>query len=432
MVIDNMKEMLKLLEPVLNATSDAICIHNRQGEKIFSNKAYDIMMRRSKNEVICDSSDIFKDNQVIGTVAVYHDISEVNRLKRELDKVNQKLRKSQGKYTFQDIIGKDPALRHMIKIARGAAATPATIMIRGESGTGKEIVAHAIHNSSGRRHENFVKVNCTSLPEELIESELFGYSEGAFTGARRGGKKGLFQEAHRGTLFLDEIGDISLRMQMKLLRVLQEKEIMPVGSTDVIRVDVRIICATNKNLEELVEKGGFRDDLYYRLNVFPLFIPPLRDRPDDIGDISRYLINHYNELYGRNVQEVEPAAIELLTEQKWKGNVRELENVLSRTMINMEESGSVLRRSHLLATFGIGRDPGPAAPAQRGGGTRDPAPIVVRLHEVMEAAERRCILDALERNGGNKNTAAYELGIPLRTLYYKCGKLGLNGVAGKE
>ncbi|HWQ78162.1 MAG TPA: sigma 54-interacting transcriptional regulator [Anaerovoracaceae bacterium] len=427
MAIDNMKEMLKLLEPVLDATSDAICIHNRQGEKIFSNKAYENMIRRSKNEVICDSSEIIWDKQAIGTVEVYHDISEVNRLKRELDKVNQKLRKSQGKYTFQDIIGKDPDLQHMIRIARGAAATPATIMIRGESGTGKEIVAHAIHNSSSRRYENFVKVNCTSLPEELIESELFGYCDGAFTGARRGGKKGLFQEAHRGTLFLDEIGDISLRMQMKLLRVLQEKEIMPVGSTEVVKVDVRIICATNKNLEEMVEKREFRDDLYYRLNVFPLFIPPLRDRPDDIEDISWYLINHYNELYGRNVQEIEPAAIEILTEQKWKGNVRELENVLSRTMINMGEGEAVLKRSHLLATFGfgIGRNPAAAVPPQRSGGERGSASIAVRLSEALEEAERGCILSALDRTGGNKNSAAYELGIPLRTLYYKCNKLGL-------
>lgn len=423
MTRDNLKEMLKLLEPVLDATSDAICIHNRQNEKIFSNKAYDNMIRRAKNEVVSDSSEILWDDQMVGTVAVYHDISEVNRLKRELDKVNQKLRKSQGKYTFQDIIGKDPDLQRMIRIARGAAATPATIMIRGESGTGKEIVAHAIHNCSGRRYENFVKVNCTSLPEELIESELFGYTDGAFTGARRGGKKGLFQEANRGTIFLDEIGDISLRMQMKLLRVLQEKEIMPVGSTNVIKVDVRIICATNKNLEELIEKGAFREDLYYRLNVFPLYIPPLRNRLGDIGEIARYLINRYNEQYGRNVQEIEAAAIELLMKQKWRGNVRELENVLSRTMINMEESETVLKRAHLLATFDSGQKPGTAS--QMTQGDEGTPSAVIRLNEALEETERRCILSALKRNGGNKNNAAYELGIPLRTLYYKCSKLGL-------
>jgi transcriptional regulator with PAS, ATPase and Fis domain len=317
----------------------------------------------------------------------------------------------------------------MIRIAGGAAATPATIMIRGESGTGKEIVAHAIHNSSNRRYENFVKVNCTSLPEELIESELFGYEGGAFTGALRGGKKGLFREAHRGTLFLDEIGDISLRMQMKLLRVLQEKEIMPVGAADVIKVDVRVICATNKNLEEMIDDGRFREDLYYRLNVFPLFIPPLRERLEDIGDISRYLVNRYNELYNRNVRETEAAAIEILMGQKWKGNVRELENVLSRTMINMEEDETILKRSHLLATLGAdadaGRNPAKAGLSQRVRDEVIPASVAVRLSEALEEAEKDCISAALERNDGNKTGAAYELGVSLRTLYYKCNKLGL-------
>ena len=162
--------------------------------------------------------------------------------------------------------------------------TPATIMIRGESGIGKEIMANAIHNTSKRRNEKFVKINCSSIPEELLESELFGYKEGALTGARRGGKKGLFQEADGGTLFLDEIGDISPKMQVKILRTLQEREIMPVGSTEAVPVDVRIISATNKNLEEMVSDGQFREDLYYRLNVFPLFIPPLRQRKNDMKD----------------------------------------------------------------------------------------------------------------------------------------------------
>ena len=162
--------------------------------------------------------------------------------------------------------------------------TPATIMIRGESGIGKEIMANAIHNTSKRRNEKFVKINCSSIPEELLESELFGYKEGAFTGARRGGKKGLFQEADGGTLFLDEIGDISPKMQVKILRTLQEREIMPVGSTEAVPVDVRIISATNKNLEEMVSDGQFREDLYYRLNVFPLSIPPLRQRKNDMKD----------------------------------------------------------------------------------------------------------------------------------------------------
>ena len=242
------------------------------------------MRKRGNVEFVSDRKNIGVENYEIGMVTVYHDISEINRLKKELDRVNQKLRKAEVKYTFKDIIGKNPDLLKVIETAKVAAMTPATIMIRGESGTGKEIMANAIHNTSKRRNEKFVKINCSSIPEELLESELFGYKEGALTGARRGGKKGLFQEADGGTLFLDEIGDISPKMQVKILRTLQEREIMPVGSTEAVPVDVRIISATNKNLEEMVSDGQFREDLHYRLNVFPLFIPPLRQRKNDMKD----------------------------------------------------------------------------------------------------------------------------------------------------
>lgn len=425
MAIKNIKEMLKILKPVLEATTDAICIYDSNGDEIFSNKVYNNMMRRAKKEVVSDRSNILYEGKVMGSVVVSHDISEVNRLKKELDKVNQKLRKVQGKYTFEDIIGNNPELLHTIKIAKGAAATPATIIIRGESGTGKEIFAHAIHNSSNRRHENFIKVNCTSLSEELIESELFGYCDGAFTGARRGGKRGLFQEAHNGTLFLDEIGDVSLRMQVKLLRVLQEKEIMPVGSTKTIKVDVRIICATNKKLEEMVEKKDFREDLYYRLNVFPLYIPPLRERLQDIEKISRYLLNQYNELYCRKVQEIEPAVIELLMKQTWKGNVRELENILSRIMINMNEEEMVLKKTHLISTFEDVHGYELSDCSYESGTKKEYPSLVIKLNDALKDTEKNCIRLAIERNAGNKNNAAYELGIPLRTLYYKCNKLGL-------
>ena len=216
-------ELLKMIEsarPVLDAANDAMTITDINGSMLYKNEAYRRMMKRGSTEFVSDRRDI-RDcktlsgnstasnwGESIGNVTIYHDVSEVNRLKRELDRVNQKLRKAEVKYTFKDIIGKNPELLKVIETAKVAAMTPATILIRGESGTGKEIMANAIHNTSKRRNEKFVKINCSSIPEELLESELFGYKEGAFTGARRGGKKGLFQEADGGTLFLDEIGDV--------------------------------------------------------------------------------------------------------------------------------------------------------------------------------------------------------------------------------
>lgn len=420
MLYNSIQDILTIVQPILEVTSDAICILNLNNEKIFSNKAYELMIRRSKKEVVSDSSKIYKNNNLIGTVVVYHDISEINRLKKELDKVNQRLRKVESKYTFKDIVGKNPKLLHTIKIAKGAALTPATIMIRGESGTGKEIFAHAIHNSSTRRHQKFVKVNCSSIPENLLESELFGYKDGAFTGAMRGGKKGLFQEAHRGTLFLDEVGDVSPRMQVKILRVLQEKEIMPIGSTENIKVDVRIICATNKHLEEMVDEGKFREDLYYRLNVFPIFIPPLRKRLEDIKDISLYLINKYNEIYNRNVNEIEESAVDLLKSQTWRGNVRELENFLSRIMINMDERDVIIKSKHVSDIF---QEMNISVDSRKNNLSLHNKKI--KLKDILNEVEEKCIKDAIERNNGDKNKAAFELDIPLRTLYYRCKKLNL-------
>ena len=243
---NDVKDILEEVKPVLKATSDAICVMDKYGNTIYENPLYEIMLKRGNLEIVADSKDKYVDGKKAGRVIVYHDISEVNRLRRELDRLNQKLRKVEAKYSFKDIIGENEKMLEAINVARTAAMTPATIMLRGESGTGKEIFANAIHNTSPRRNEKFVKINCSSIPDELLESELFGYKEGAFTGAQRGGKKGLFQEADRGSLFLDEIGDVSPRMQVKILRALQEKEIMPVGSTESIPIDVRIICATNK------------------------------------------------------------------------------------------------------------------------------------------------------------------------------------------
>lgn len=414
----SLEQKIEELLPIIKTMPDAICIVDNHGEQVYSNDKYEIMLKRSSAETVSDASDITINGLIEGKVIVYHDISEVNRLRRELDILRQKLRKVETKYTFRDIIGSDEEMVRIINIARTAAITPATILLRGESGTGKEIFANAIHNASPRRNEKFVKINCASIPEDLLESELFGYREGAFTGALRGGRKGLFQDADHGTLFLDEVGDVSSRMQVKLLRALQEKEVLPVGSTDPIAVDVRIICATNKPLEEMVESGTFREDLYYRLNVFPLFIPPLRERLGDIGAISAYLINQYNEFYQRSVISIEPDAVELLKTKDWPGNVRELENVLSRAFINLPQDAQSLTYGDIASALGVGY-----RKSRKSDSVMNKIPT--ELGPAVEMTERACISSALSACDGDKNTAAVMLGIPVRTLYYKCKKLGL-------
>ena len=418
---NDVKEILEEVKPVLKATSDAICVLDKYGNTIYENPLYEIMLKRGNLEIVADSKDIYVDGKKAGKVIVYHDISEVNRLRRELDRLNQKLRKVEAKYSFKDIIGENENLLEAINVARTAAMTPATIMLRGESGTGKEIFANAIHNTSPRRNEKFVKINCSSIPDELLESELFGYKEGAFTGAQRGGKKGLFQEADRGSLFLDEIGDVSPRMQVKILRALQEKEIMPVGSTESIPIDVRIICATNKPLEKMIEDGEFREDLYYRLNVFPIKIPPLRERKDDIEAISMYLLNQYNDYYGRKVTSIDKDAVKLLKKGDWPGNVRELQNVLSRALINLSGDEEVLTAEDIEASIN-GED---ARPKKRRGDNSIPESIPTELNAAVEYVETTVIKRAIEQAGGDKNKAAVILGVPLRTLYYKCKKLGI-------
>lgn len=433
-------ELLKMIEsarPVLDATNDAMTITDINGSILYKNEAYRRMMKRGSTEFVSDRRDIrdcktlsgnstaSNRGESIGNVTIYHDVSEVNRLKRELDRVNQKLRKAEVKYTFKDIIGKNPELLKVIETAKVAAMTPATILIRGESGTGKEIMANAIHNTSKRRNEKFVKINCSSIPEELLESELFGYKEGAFTGARRGGKKGLFQEADGGTLFLDEIGDVSPKMQVKLLRSLQEREIMPVGSTETIPVDVRVISATNKNLEEMVEDGEFREDLYYRLNVFPLYIPPLRKRKEDMEAIVLYLLNKYDSFYDRQVTSVDQQAVELLQKKDWPGNIRELENVISRALINLDVQAQNLSVEDIAEALGGKEIRRKQTNADSEENEMNLELLPQNLSDALKIVERQLIEKTLTKADGDKNRAAAELQVPLRTLYYKCKTLGI-------
>jgi DNA-binding NtrC family response regulator len=327
-------------------------------------------------------------------------ILEKNQLRRENRDLKQRLI---NRYSIDNIIGGSGAMQGVFEMVDKVARSETTVLIRGESGTGKELVAKAIHHMSSRKDEPFLAVNCGALPENLLESELFGYEKGAFTGADRQ-KIGLFQVADRGTIFLDEIGEIAPSVQVKLLRVLQSKEIVRLGGTETISTHSRAIAATNKNLEECVREGSFREDLYYRINVFPIFLPPLRERKEDIPE----LVAHFLADHDRPPDFIDHHSIKLLMRYTWPGNVRELENVIERALILAGDTPITIDDlpSHI-----------------RGEGE---IPIGEKIDEILtlDEMERRMIRQALARTEGNKTKAARLLGITRRQLYSKIERLG--------
>lgn len=369
-----------------------------------------------KKEVAVNVAPIIVDGQLKGSVGIIHDMSEIRELTTELQRAKERIRTLEAKYNFDDIVGRSEEMLIAIEQARIAAKTPATVLLRGESGTGKELFAHAIHNESGRKYNHFIRVNCAAISESLLESELFGYEEGAFSGAKRGGKKGYFEEANNGSIFLDEIGELSLSTQAKLLRVLQEREIIRVGGTKPISIQVRIIAATNKNLEQEVRKGNFREDLFYRLNRIPIYIPPLRSRLEDIPLLCDHLIKKINHDYGRNVEGITNEAAELLKRYAWPGNVRELENILGRAIIFMDYSENRIDREHL-SKLGYN--------FQKNQEQDHPNEASLPLYTLVENFEKRIISHILHKHRGNKTKTAKELGVSIRTLYYKMEKYGL-------
>jgi len=458
--ITNLNEVYSLLEAIINATQDAISVVDQNGLGVMINPAYikitglsekdvigkpatvDIAEGESihmqvlktrkpikgalmkvgpaRKEVLVNAAPIIVNGELRGSVGVIHDMSEITKLSNELKNAKNIIRSLEAKYTFEDIIGSDPLLLSAIDKAKKAAEIPITVLLRGESGTGKEIFAHAIHNESERKFRKFIKVNCSAIPETLLESELFGYEEGAFTGAKKGGKKGFFEEAEGGTIFLDEIGEIPHSTQTKLLRVLQEKEIVRVGGTKSISIDVRIIAATNADLEGAIESGRFRADLYYRLNVLPITIPPLRLRKGDIYDLSIFFIKKFNQQYGRNVRDITQQAVSRLKEYNWPGNVRELDNFIGRAIINMKASDTVIQENHLPKLEGAS-DAGDNPDARmKGRGS-----ISMTLDSVVEKAEKEHIAKVMKECGNNKTKAAKNLNISLRSLYYKLERYGL-------
>ena len=363
---------------------------------------------------------IKKEGRVIAVYGqvMFKDVKDLGKLANKLSLLESKVKLYEQelinlrstRYSMDSIIGKSQAIHHLKKEAFNASINNLPVLITGESGTGKELFAQAIHHASQRKIYPFVRINCAAIPKDMLESELFGYEKGAFTGARTTGKPGKFELAHRGTIFLDEIGDLPIEMQPKLLRVLEEGEFERIGGTSLIHSNFRVIAATNQNLDRMLKTKGFRSDLYYRLNVINLNIPPLRERKGDIMDLARYLLNKIGPELGAQRIGLSSGAQSCLKHYEWPGNVRELSNVLERSLSTLE--GDLIRSSNL-----------PYYLRHQSEQRLRENPQGIR--EVQSMAEREAILRALQRTHNNKSRAARSLGIHRTLLYKKMKKHGI-------
>ncbi|OGQ04116.1 MAG: Fis family transcriptional regulator [Deltaproteobacteria bacterium RIFCSPLOWO2_12_FULL_44_12] len=343
---------------------------------------------------------------------------------KELRSENKALRKQlHEKYRFDSIIGKSDAIQSVFELVEKVADTDSTILILGESGTGKELIAKAIHYNSRRKDKPLVTVNCAAIPEELLETELFGHMKGSFTGAIAT-KEGRFKAANGGTIFLDEIGDMSPKLQVKLLRVLQERKYEPVGSTQTEEVDVRILAATNQNLEEAVKKGRFREDLYYRLHVIPIQVPALRERMEDIPLLSSHFIQKYNKESNKEVSGVSDKARQIFSHYPWPGNIRELENLMESLVI-LKSKGEIEEKDLPEKIRGY-------KTAHKGNTQVNIPDTGLSLRHALSAFENELILKALQKTGWNKNKAATLLKLNRTTLVEKIKKKGLEKVIAKH
>jgi len=349
---------------------------------------------------------------VVAAMVARHviNLEKIHFEKKQLREENRRLKRElENKYRINNIVGNSNKMREVFQMITQVCRSNATVLIRGESGTGKELVANSIHYGSHRATYPFVKMNCAALPANLIESELFGHEKGAFTGAIRQ-KLGKFELAHKGTIFLDEIGSITPDVQVSLLRVLQEKELERVGGHKTIKIDVRVIAATNKNLEQAVEEDTFRGDLYYRLNVFPIYIPPLRERKTDILLLADHFLEKYAAENQKDIRRFSTPAIDMLMAYHWPGNVRELENCIERAVLLCEEG--VIHAYHLPPTLQTGKE-------------SDTLPKF-GLEESVSNLEREIIIDALKNTRGNMTLAAKMMKTTVRKINYKAKKLGIH------
>jgi len=382
-------------------------------------------------EVVACRYPLFRNGEIVGALGriLFRDVREVTLLANQLTSLMGRESKAAPavskhcdfNYDVNSIVGNSKAMRELKATLLRVAKRGSSVLLIGESGTGKELLAHSIHAASPRRYGPFIKVNCAAIPEHLLESELFGYADGAFTGARKGGQVGKFELAHGGTLFLDEISDMSVTMQAKLLRVLQEKEVTPLGSEATRKFDVRVVAATNVNMEKLVGEGKFRHDLYYRLNIVSVLVPPLRQRVEDLFVIVEHFLDTFNREFGLKVKGLAPEAWEVLQRYSFPGNIRELRNIIE-SAFNVVQ-GAQIRRGDLpdYLLQAVARIPTQpldllAAAGLEGGGGNLP------LSTILETVEKYLIEEAIERAGGNKNDAANLLGISRPGIYKKLQK----------
>ena len=379
--------------------TDCALRHTIQTGTPVVNKTAFIVDTDGKRIPISVSTALLRDEHgtVVGGAETFRDLSLIEELRKEIT----------GRFQVGDIFSRSTAMRGVLEVLPRIAESESTILIHGETGTGKELVARAIHGLSARRDGPFVAVNCGALPDTLLESELFGYKAGAFTGANKD-KPGRFALANRGTLFLDEIGEVSPALQVRLLRVLQEKQYEPLGATRTEEANVRVVAATNHNLAALVESGAFRQDLYYRINVMKLHLPPLRDRRDDIPLLVEHFVSVFNAVQNKRVTGVSSDVMGVLAAHDYPGNVRELQNIVEHAFVLCHEGQIELE--HL---------PGEIVPISSRTGRRR------RMRDVVTAVEAQMIREALERNDGNRLAAARELGMHKSTLFRKVKVLGI-------
>jgi len=464
--LEIIKELNRTLDTVLNIINDGIVVVDRDGvvslvnrvmadylntdvqslvgrhiTEVLKNSRLHIVARTGipelseimsigDDQLIVSRLPVIRNGSPVGAVGkiIFPHREEIKELVRKFNSLQNKLsyyeeelkKASREIFNVSNIIAESPGMIRVINEAKKVSRGSSTVLITGESGTGKEIIARAIHTYSDRQRNPFIMINCAAIPENLLESELFGYAPGAFTGADRNGKPGRFELADKGTIFLDEIGDMSLNLQAKLLRVLQERSFERLGSTKTITVDVRIISATNKDLEKAIKENSFREDLFYRLNVINLRLPPLRERPEDIEPLVEHIIYRLNNIMRTNITGVTMDAMKILKNYHWPGNVRELENVLERA-VNFVTEGSIKPvhiPSHLLRCDMIDMD-------------EETEYAEETLVNRMRQAEREVILEALEKTGGNISRAAKLLNVSRTHLYIKMERVGIKPARNK-